>query len=268
MTSEATVAEGRIQGEWQKPVNLWQGAPNSIHNDTVAKSVGMRGGTIPGTVHLSHFRPILTDLFGDAWLKSGSISMYYTFATTGGEPVRAFVKAPPPGARDIQLEAWVENEEGRVVCKGTVAVGKPDVPPYVRSLPLENAAPDQLRILAAMEPGMETAARDDYMVKRGGESGEVRDPQAMYGALAVFPEGVDTKPAVGFFGASEIILHAGPIRTETPYRKSGRVVAVCASPKTEFAWFDSWLHDQDGALVAEMRHMTRWMKVSSPLWKS
>jgi hypothetical protein len=56
------------------------------------------------------------------------------------------------------------------------------------------------------------------------------------------------------------------VRTGVPYRKTARVVGVGASPKTEFAWFDSELADAAGRVVAEMRHMTRWMKVSSPRW--
>src|SRR5690348_7335150 len=59
---------GHIYGEWQQPVNKWQGLPNSIHTDAVAEKVGMRGGTIPGSVHLGHFRAILDRLFADRWL--------------------------------------------------------------------------------------------------------------------------------------------------------------------------------------------------------
>jgi hypothetical protein len=131
---------------------------------------------------------------------------------------------------------------------------------------LENAAPGATRILAKMKPGQEIPARENYFVKEDGEDGALLDPQLMYRALAVFPPDVDTAPAVGFFGATEIVLHNGPIRTGVPYRKSGKVACVGESPKTEFAWFDSWLHDSEGKLIAEARHMTRWMKVSSPLW--
>jgi hypothetical protein len=265
--STAPQENDRITGAWQQPVNLWQGAENSIHTDSVAKRVGMRGGTIPGTVHLSHFAPILDELFGNRWLTTGSISMYYTYATTDREDVRAIVRTSAK-TNDVQLDAWVETAEGRVVCKGTVAVGKPDTVPYVRALPLENAPADSVRILKAMTPGMEIPAREGYVVKEGGDNGIVRDPQFMYRALAVFPPNVVTAPAVGFFGATDIALHNGPIRTDTKYRKSGKVVCVGESPKTEFAWFDSELHDENGGLIAEMRHMTRWMKVSSPLWAS
>ena len=260
-------AADRIVGPWVQPVNRWQAAPNSIHNDAVAKKVGMRGGTIPGTVHLSHFRPLLTDLFGERWLEAGSISLFYTYATIDREDVRALVKPPPQGAADVQLEAWVETPDGKTVCKGTVAVGRPDAVPYIRGLPLENAPAGANRILADARPGMEVPAKDGFRVTEGLDpDGVLRDPQYMFRALQVFPPQVDVKGAVGFYGGTEIVLRAGPIRADVAYRKTGRVVCVGASPKTEFMWFDSELHDEAGGLVAEMRHMTRWMKVSSPLW--
>src|SRR5512138_1027941 len=137
----------RIVGEWRQPRNQWQGAENSIHTDAVAKSIGMRGGTIPGVVHLGHFRPILTELFGERWLSRGSISMYYTYATLDREEVRAVVEAPPAGATDnVQLVAWVETPDGKTVCKGTVSVGDPDTVAYVRGLPLESAPEGANRI--------------------------------------------------------------------------------------------------------------------------
>jgi hypothetical protein len=97
----------------------------------------------------------------------------------------------------------------------------------------------------------------------------VREPQSMYGALMNnFLRGQIAQPAVGFFGAAEIQLRHGPIRTHTAYVKTGRVVCVGASDKTEFVWVDSELTDTGGRLIAEMRHLTRWMKASSPLWKA
>ncbi len=266
----APQAGEQILGDWRQPRNRWQGAPGSIHTDAVAKSIGMRGGTIPGVVHLGHFRPILTQLFGERWLSRGSISQYYTFATLDGEDVRAVVKAPADGATDVQLEAWVETPDGKTVCKGTVSVGDADAVPYIRGLPLESAPPGANRILADMVVGRDVPAKDDFRVKaeEADEDGVVREPHYMFRALQVFPPEVDVKGAVGFYGGTEIRLVNGPIRADTPYRKTGRVVAVCDSPKTEYAWFDSELTDADGRLIAEMRHMTRWMKVSSPLWKA
>jgi hypothetical protein len=258
---------GHIYGAWQQPVNKWQGLPNSIHTDAVAEKVGMRGGTIPGSVHLGHFRPILDQLFGERWLKSCAISMYYTFATVDREEVRAVVKAPPAGASDALMDAWVETKEGKVVAKGSLSVGKPSGTPYVSSLPLEQAKPGSNRILSRMTVGAEFPADGNFVMAEG-ENGVVRDPVEMFRALRiVFPDLLN-QPVVGFFGASEVVLHDGPIKTGVPYRKTGKVICVGDSNKTEFAWFQSYLHDKDGKLVASMRHLNRWMKVSSPLWKA
>jgi hypothetical protein len=263
------VMEAVRQGAWVQPVNRWQAGENSIHNDEVAQKVGMRGGTIPGTVHLSHFRPLLDELFGDRWLINGAISMYYTYATLGGEDVRAVIKAPAGRCWDLDaiFPAWVETPEGKTVAKGTVSVGSPATPNYVRGLPLETAPAGANRIAAAVRAGTELKRIEDFVFERG-EDGIVRDPQAMYGALmSNFLRGQIAQPAVGFFGATEIQLRNGPIRSGVPYVKTGRVASVGVSDKTEFVWVDSELTDEKGRLVAEMRHMTRWMKVSSPLWK-
>ena len=271
MASETLLRDASIAGAWVQPRNRWQAGENSIHNDDVAKKVGMRGGTIPGTVHLSHFAPILTELFGDRWLKDGVISMYYTFATLDGEDVRAVVERPPAGVTEnVQLKAWVETPQGREVCTGTVSVGRPDATPYVRGLPLKAADRSEIRILEAMSPGLELIDDGAFEVNpdAAGADGVVRDPQQMYRLLQPYSPGVTVKDAVGFFGATEVALRSGPIRAGQTYRKTARVVSIGASPKTEFAWFDSELTDAQGRLVAEMRHMTRWMKVSSPKWAS
>jgi hypothetical protein len=263
----AETRPGHIYGAWQQPVNKWQGLPNSIHTDAVAEKVGMRGGTIPGSVHLGHFRPILDQLFGERWLKTCAISMYYTFATVDREEVRAVVKAPPQGASDALMDAWVETKEGKVVAKGSLSVGKPQGTPYVSSLPLEQAEPGLNRILSRMKVDAEIPADDNFIMTEG-ENGVVHDPVEMFRALRiVFPDLLN-QPVVGFFGASEVVLHDGPIKSGVPYRKTGKVICVGDSNKTEFAWFQSYLHDKDGKLIASMRHLNRWMKVSSPLWKA
>jgi hypothetical protein len=262
-----------LRGDWQQPENRWSDQPGSIHNDAVAKRVGMRGGTIPGTIHLGHFVPMIEELFGDRWWHNGTISMYYTYATTHREDVRAVVKQPDvTNGDDVRLDAYVETPSGTVVCKGSVSVGRPAEPAYVRSLTLESAPQGANRILKGLAADMPTGVRDRFVFEGDDvagqvQSGAIRNPAVMYSALnAGFPRDSIAQPAVGFFGATEIVLHRGPIEYGVPYRKAGRVVCVGASPKTEFAWVDSTLHAANGTLVAEMRHLTRWMKVSSSLW--
>jgi len=272
MTAPVTVDDGRLYSEWQQPVNRWAEADNSIHNDDVAKNIGMRGGTIPGTVHLSHFMPLIKDRWGVRWYERGNISMFYTYATTDREDVRAVMKEPAEG-ENAKVDAWVENPEGMIVAKGSLSVGDPAEPNYVRSLELEESPREDLRILAGLFTGDECPAANDAKIDSGDGEGEYAGLliylATMYGLLNVgFPR-EKIRRAVGFFGATEIAIRNGPIRINREYRRTGEVVCVGATNKTEFAWVDSWLEDKEtGEIVAEMRHMTRWMKVSSKLWKT
>ncbi len=257
------------RGAWVKPVNRWQGAENSIHTDSVAQSLGMRGGTIPGTVHLNSFGPLMTEVFGDRWLIDGVISMFYAYATTDGEPTRAVIKAPPGRCwdKDASFNAWVENEEGKTVIKGTVSVGNPKEPSYVQTLPMESAPESARRITKDLVIGKEF---EPEIVKSeaGDADGVVRAPQSMYHILATGEwRPLIARPSVGLFGSTEVALRNGPIRAGVPYTRTGRVICVGITDKTEFAWKASELRDESGKLIAEMRHLTRWMKASSPLWK-
>lgn len=272
MGATVTASDGRLYSDWMQPVNRWGNADNSIHNDEVAKQVGMRGGTIPGTVHLNHFVPIIMQCWGRRWYERGAISMFYTFATTDREDVRAVMKEPPEGD-DVKVEGWVENTEGTIVAKGSLSIGEPAAPNYVRGQELVDAERDELRILERLVTGQASPSTDDAMVSAGDGEGEYAGilihPAAMYGLLNVGFHRETIRRAVGFFGATEINIIDGPIRLNHAYRRTGEVVCVGASPKTEFAWVDSRIEDPDtGKVVAEMRHMTRWMKASSKRWAS
>lgn len=271
MASAIQVENDKIYSDWQQPINRWADQPGSIHNDSVATKIGMRGGTIPGTVHLDHFVPIIQDRWGFKWYQRGTISMYYTYATTHKEEVRAAIKTPAAGDH-LKVDAWVETPEEIIVAKGSLSVGDPEDANYVRSMDLENARAEELRILADLKVGAECPAADDVKAEQGGGQGEYEGllvyPASMYGVLnAGFPRH-SIKQAVGFFGATEIVIQNGPIQMNKEYRRSGKVICVGASPKTEFAWVDSQLIDKEsGEMVAQMRHLTRWMKVSSELWR-
>ncbi len=261
----------QLFSDWQQPENRWAALPGSIHNDAVATKIGMRGGTIPGTVHLNHFVPLIASAFGMRWYERGVISMFYTFATTHRENVRAVMDAPK-AAEDVRVAAHVETPEGKIVAKGSLSVGNPAGPDYVASLALEDATQSELRILQDLAVGDASPEPIDVTISEGGGSGEYEGvlvyPASMYGVLnAGFPPGKIRQPSVGFFGATEIRLVNGPIRIDTPYKRSGEIVGLGASPKTEFAWVDSHLTDLDGTVIAEMRHLTRWMKTSSNLWR-
>jgi len=288
MSDDITIKEGYMYGGWRAPFNIWQGAPGSIHTDEVAQKIGMRGGTIPGTIHLNLFPPLLIKLFGQRWFEKGSLSIYYTFATLDREEVRAVLELPPEGAENVQLRACVETPDGKTVAKGTVDIGDPEEVSYIRKIPLESSPPEEIRILANTKPGTELPPQEDVVFTRQqldraletitdpidwykGSSPwgpSILNPSSMYGAL-MFDLAKDREgTSVGFFGATELRNVNGPIKADVHYRKTGRIICVGASPKTEFIWMDSELYEKDsGKLVADMRHMNRLMKASSPLYQ-
>ncbi len=288
MSDDITVKEGYMYGGWRAPVNIWQGAPGSIHTDEVAQKIGMRGGTIPGTIHLNLFPPLLIKLFGQRWFEKGSMSIYYTFATLDREEVRAVLELPPEGAENVQLRACVETPDGKTVARGTVDIGEPEEVSYIRKIPLESSPSEEIRILANSKPGTELPPQEDVVFTRQqldraleritdpidwykGNSPwgpSILNPSSMYGALMFDLSKGREGPSVGFFGATELRNVNGPIKADVHYRKTGRIICVGASPKTEFIWMDSELYEKDsGKLVADMRHMNRLMKASSPLYQ-
>jgi len=278
-----------MYGGWRAPKNLWTGLKTSIHDDNVAKSVGMRGGTIPGTIHLSLFAPLMLEIFGKRWFEKGSLSVYYTFATTHLEEVRAIVQIPPVEAKDVQVEARIEMPSGQVVATGTVAVGEPEELSYIQALELRSSKPEDLRILAGYKVGDELRSRDilmtqekvnkglpaitdhlDYYKGKSPWGNSILSPTAMYTVMALGGYTLDAKEiqAVPFYGATEIQNINGPVLVGVPYKATGKLVSVGVSNKTEYFWHDSFLKEKEsGKLIASMRHLNRFMKAGSPLYE-
>lgn len=281
MSDDTIVKDGKIYGGWRQPPNIWMNS--GIHNDEIAQKIGMRGGTIPGTIHLNLFPPLIIEFFGQRWFEKGSLSLFYTYATLDREEVRAVIEMPPEGTSAMQVGAWVETPEGQTVAKGTLAIGEPKETSYVRNVRLNNAAPEDLHILARLKVGEEVPPRENVIFTQEeldkvletitdpldwykGSSPwgtSILNPSSMYTALNVgFPPD-RIAPAVGFFGATELRNISGPLKADVPYRNTGKVICVGVSTKTEFAWVESELRDKESdKLVADMRHMTRWMKAS------
>jgi len=283
------IKEGYMYGGWRAPRNLWQGMTTSIHADSVAKKVGMRGGTIPGTIHLSMFAPVALEIFGDKWFEKGCLSLYYTFATTDREEVRAIVKMPPEGANDVQIEARAEMKNGQVIAKGTMSIGGPNELSYLQSLDLVSNDPNELRILKGNKVGDDLKPREILITQENAEKGlksitdhmdyykgespwgnSILSPTAIYTMMALGSEKLDTEKskAVPFYGATEIRNINGPVLVGIPYKATGKIACVGVSRKTEFFWTDCELKEKEsGKLVASIRHMNRFMKAGSPLYE-
>lgn len=271
--------DGVLVGPLRRPVNPAQ--EGSIHDDSVAKKLGFRGGTIAGSIHLEQFPPLLQRAFGPGWYESGNLSQYFQNATLHAEPVRCFLEQPAAGSE--QVRAWMEREDGLAVADGTASVGDPDRPSALRERIANLRPPGELRILAKVEAGFELAAQQ---ARIGGETLRERlkfiteslpeyseqgvlTPVLLVQALRRAEVGLNLRrgPVVGLFGAIEISYRGGPVYADRDYLASGRVLAVGDTPKTEYFWYESELREhEDADPVAGMIMMLRFMKSSSPLY--
>ncbi len=270
MSEDIEVKEGKIYGGWRKPENLYRGMATSIHDDATAKSVGMRGGTIPGTIHLSLFSPLGQKIFGDRWFEKGTISMYYTFATVDKEDVRAIIELPPDTTEemlpladnDVQFKAWGELKNGQQIMTGTISIGDPKEQSYLQALELKNSDPEEIHILAEYTVGQELTPEEvkitqeaaikglpsitdrlDYYKGKTSWGNAILSPTTMYGLMSFFTKEHDPSwdKGVPFFGATEIKNINGPTQVDVPYIAKGKIVCVGVSRKTEYLWLDSTL---------------------------
>src|SRR5215469_1576866 len=159
-TSDAeaiTTVDGILRGPVRAPVNLFTGGGRAgsrslnIHEDETAQRLGFRGGTIPGSIHMHQFVPLLLEALGPAWFENGSLSLNFKNATVDREEVVAMV-ASPPRTTDVQVAARMERADGTLVAIGTASVGEPGEPAHLHALDLRPADPSELRILAGVLP--------------------------------------------------------------------------------------------------------------------
>jgi hypothetical protein len=259
---------------------------HNIHDDATAQKLGFRGGTIAGSIHLDQFPPITMAAFGQGWFSSGSISLVFKNATVDAEPVIAMVRLPEGPA--TQVEARMEREDGMLVAEGTAGFGGTE-PTCLDAIDLRPSPPEELRLLAGIAAGQPISSRtfrvDPAEQRASIEEGAITEPLDWYvgpspwGPPIVNPASVvhmirngddfgpHVKDAVGLFSAIELHFRDGPLLTDTTYQVSGEIVAVGASPKTEYAWYDSRATAEDGRVAVSMRMQLRWMKASSPLYQ-
>jgi hypothetical protein len=284
---------GVIAGPIREPRNLEQEIKGSIHDDATAVKLGLRGGTVAGSLHMEQFPPLLTQLFGRRWWQTGGLSLYFRYATTDREKVQCFSRKPeadPAAHEDSRTEAWIDHENGNRVADGTASVGKPDPDSALRLRIQEVPTPKDLRILSDLEIGRESesiptkAAREklerrlsvivEPLLDYGRESewgGPIAPPSLVVDAMTRVQEALlppERKYGVGLWGAIEIQHLKGPVFVERDYQVRARILAVSETPKTEYLWYESTLSDpKQGDDVAGMLMMLRFMKASHPAWQ-
>lgn len=273
-------AEERV-GPFRTPRNMAQEVKGSIHDDATASKLGLKGGTVAGSIHMDQFIPMLLDLYGEAWWKTGCLSLMFKQPTVDREEVRAVVR---PGETRARLTMF--NQPGNLICEGTASLLSPDPQSELaKRLPTqEPAAPGVLRILSALKIGdeakdipVEISAQDaarrletitEPLPAYEGERG-VLPPSLAVGLAHQARSAVvaSAGKSVGLFGALEVQHISGPLRSGTSYLARTKVKQLSESPKTENVWYDVTIADKtSGKDVANVLFMLRFMKASSPLW--
>ena len=278
------LARSRPQGQKASPKD----PKGNIHDDDVAQKLGFRGGTVAGSVHMAQFPPVLIHVFGDRWWKTGSMSLYFRYATMDNEAVRCFAKNGPgfKTAENAQTDIWIEDTENHLVAEGTASIGEPDMASALIVRMNRTPAPEELRILKALKVGGEskpTPAKSqseasferlkyvtEPLPEYSGTPAYITPSMAVQlmraGERDVLPR--DGNTGIGLFGAIELQYINGPIYADTDYINSLKITAVSETPKTEYFWYESTLRDAENKTeIARMLMMLRFMKASSPLWQ-
>ncbi len=285
---EFTENDDAITGPVREPrntaINLGAG---SIHDQATAQKLGFRGGTVAGSLHMEQFPPLLIECFGPGWLESGSMSLYFRYATTDGEPVLASAKRPEG---DSQTSIWMDNPAGDRICDGTASIGEVDMNSTLRQRLKKVPQPEDLRILANVEVGKKGPTVPTRITQEALDSrlAVITEPLPAYEDATIFGKKIMTpalqvqsmRPGeaallprndnygVGLFGAIELQAQNGPALVEHDYETHATILAIGETPKTEYYYYESLLLDpEQGKTVMSMIMMIRFMKASSKLWK-
>ena len=281
-----TEQDGVLNGPVRSPKNSAShlGA-GSIHDDATAQKLGFRGGTVAGSLHMEQFPPLMMAAFGDEWLRTGGLSLYFKYATTDSEPVQAFARRPDGN----RTEVWMDDANGNRVSDGTASVGGPDPDSTLRQRIRSMPEPTDLRIMADVKAGdtgdrLPTRLTEAALASR---LAVITEPLPAYTDASLFGERIATpalqvqvmRPGersmlprdgdfgVGLFGAIELQLHGTPVFVEHDYETQCRVLAVGETPKTEYLYYEANLYEPGSdEQVLTMLMMTRFMKASSSLW--
>lgn len=261
----------------------------SVHNDATATDLGFRGGPVRADNHMNQFVPVILEIFGPGWFEQGHLSLDFKSATLELEGVQVHANQLESGAR--QINAWMEREDGTLVCKGTAGTGDLSKT-ELRTKEVRQKDPKTLRICKNLTVGMDLGT---YEIQLSSEdqferydSGLISDPITSYREPDIF-DGIIACPStylellwraptveglgphlpedfVGLFGAMEICNVNGPLFLDRTYTVKSELIAVGETPKTEFVWHDAQAFDESGKEIASLRMMQRILKASSDLY--
>ncbi len=268
----------------------------SLHDSSVAASLGLGGAPIEAPTHFSQFDPLAVRLWGSSWFERGCISSHFRTMVVEGEVVEATMSTLSPSNAIIQMV----KADGTVVLDGTASIG-PNYSPTELEVRLASLRrPEQLFIIDQMEVGTKIHLADGSSITFDEPNGPLY-PFSLNEKLAAItephpwytPEGAATSPwgrpivpmemisvlankveprwavrtpSVGLFLDLEIRLLAGPIFVGDTYAVDAEVVGLSESKRTESYWTLTSLRAQgsDDVVATVLLHAGVFKKSYAP----
>jgi acyl dehydratase len=97
----------------------------NIHTDPeMARAAGLGSPIASGMMTTAYLNQLLRQSFGDAWSKSGHLSIAFIGSLRSGDEAiaHAVVKGRSEDGTRLQLEVWCENQQGDKVTVGSADV--------------------------------------------------------------------------------------------------------------------------------------------------
>ena len=244
---------------------------NKIHEDSLARAFGFRGGLVPGvTVYSWMTHPVVASL-GGAWLDHGTFSVRFAKPVYFGETVTVRASVAAHSKEDVTIQARVVNGQDEVCATATMGLPLgpllplPDVAAYpVASLPAERplasrAYFEQRPVLGTPQLILERAVADAFLEKVSEKLSMYRDRDApahpgiyLEQANRALDRNVRVSPWIHVESHGQ---HLSVPRVHERLETRARVKSLFQGKGHEFVELDLLLLAEGSRAVASIRHV-------------
>ena len=228
--------------------------PNLVHNDEFARSVGFRGGLVPGVDVYAYLTQPVVELWGRAWLMGGDAEVRFVKPVCDGDQLD--IEAAIGRSRDLRVVARCGGEERAALTarlgpttEFTEVDDVPEVPPIERRLrPLRESFHEGQGL-----GSLSVVLSDSDCVAQLGEVAErvslyrreriVHPAHLLRLADNIFSANVDLPP---WLHVGSSLTHLGLVHWNESISVRARVMATFARSGHEFIQLDVLMVGPDG----------------------
>lgn len=132
MTQAIALIPGAVFEYHVRAVNNAAESENKIHEDSVAKQYGFRGGLVPGVTDYAYLTRPALDAFGPSWLERGTMSARFNAPIYDGDLVTC--RATALDSQTLELAAL--DSDGQLCAPGMATLpGRMPEPPLIDDFP-------------------------------------------------------------------------------------------------------------------------------------